>query len=90
MVLGDRLKEIRHKLLLSQRLIAKELGVSYNAVYMYEASMRVPQESVRSIYVKLSAKVGLPLVLEDFRKQAFKNDTRIHRKSKNNRSTKTS
>lgn len=42
MHIGQRLRELRLRKGLSQRQLAKAVGLSYGAIYNYEAGLRVP------------------------------------------------
>lgn len=76
MALHEKLKEIRLKGMLSQRLLGDRFSVSYNSVYFYELGKRVPVDRVRLQYIKLGKELGIELTMQEFDRASFDKDGR--------------
>lgn len=58
-------RELRDRLGLTQEQLAREIGVSFSTINMWENGKRVPQPFLRRRLVEMAGAVGLPTKLGD-------------------------
>lgn len=69
-MIGDRIKEIRHKMKITQKELAKRLNVGQGAVSNWEKGKRVPDLSILKAFSKLSG-VSIDKIVGTTRNEAY-------------------